>query len=94
MFHLIQSTQKLPSNISYKVKNLKNFLKQLIQFSQSKLKNKDKNEAFSKIVRNKIYIDEKELAASKIINVWEKLDDESLSELTIDLLVKFKNYEI
>ena len=83
-------TKKLPSNISYKVKNLKKLSKTINTiFSQSKLKNKDnKNEAFSKIVRNKIYIDEKELAASKIINVWEKLDDESLSRTNNWILFK------
>ena len=74
-------TKKLTSNISFKVKNLKKLSKTINTiFSKSKLKNKNnRNKAFSKIVRNKIYIDEKELAANKIINLWEKLGDDSLS---------------
>ena len=74
-------TKKLPSNISLKVKSLKKLSKTINTiFSQSKLINqRNRNKSFPKIVRNKIYIDKKELAAGKIINEWEKLGDENLS---------------
>ncbi|MBD1166868.1 hypothetical protein IDG99_00145 [Pelagibacterales bacterium SAG-MED09] len=81
-FNLEYSEKKLPLDISYKVKDLKKLTRKINTiFYQSKLKNKNnKFDSLPKILRKKIFIDKKELAASKIINVWEKLGDESLSK--------------
>ena len=57
---------------------------------------KDVHENFPAIVHDKIYLDKNELAAEKIVNLWETLDDNSTSKFPnfkmFKLLLKIKKY--
>ena len=63
-------------------------------FKNDKIKDQKRvNEDFPSIIHNKIYLDKNELAAKKIVKLWESLDDNKISELSnlkkFNLLLKF-----
>ncbi len=74
-------TCEVPNSLGYKVKTLdelSNKLNHIFENLQSYSKN-DKNEKFNEIISKKIYIDKNELAAEKIIKIWEKSEKEKFS---------------
>lgn len=74
-------TCEVPNSLGYKVKTLDELsikLNHILENLQSYSKN-DKNEKFNEIISKKIYIDKNELAAEKIIKIWEKSEKEKFS---------------
>ena len=73
----------LANGLGYKVtsdKELANTVNNL--YNNSKSKNKKKiNKSIPKILSKKIFVDEKEFAAKKMIRVWESISDETLKKL-------------
>ena len=72
--------KQIPSRLGLKVETLEELAIQVNKiFNTIKLDKKKINEQISDIVLNKIYIDHNELAAEKMIKVWESLvSDENL----------------
>ncbi len=74
-------SRKLANDLGQKVSSLSALSKKVDQiFHNSKLKNKRSNQPHSKIFRKKIYVDEKETAAKKMIKVWETIGNKDLSK--------------
>ena len=83
-------TCEVPNSLGYKVKTLEelsNKLNHILENLQS-YSNNDKNQKFNEVISKKIYIDKNELAAKKIIKIWEKNEKEKLS--TKSNLIKFQ----
>ena len=67
--------RKLANDLGEKVTNLSNLLKKVDSIFLRYIKKNKFNKPLPKILTNKIFIDKKETAAEKIVNVWEKLSD-------------------
>lgn len=74
-------TCEVPNSLGHKVKTLEELSNKLNHiFENLKLYSKnDKNEKFNEVICKKIYIDKNELAAEKIIKIWEKNEKEKFS---------------
>ena len=67
-------------NISLKIQNLEKLLKIINKFfRQTKFKKKKKIQTFPTFLNDRLFIDKKELASKKIIQIWEKMNDKKLS---------------
>ena len=69
----INFSGQIPNKLGYRVSSLKK-LSSIIN-AIYKNRNNPKVNKIPKIVKNKIYIDKKNLSAEKIIKVWEKIND-------------------
>ncbi len=74
-------SRELPNDLGYRVETLEDLSKKIDKIiHEGKFNNDDIiSKPIPKIVSDKIYIDEKEHAAMKIIKIWENLDNEHLS---------------
>ena len=81
-------SRQLANDLGQKVNSLKQLSDKVNFLFNSHKLNKTKNNKFkiSKILENKIYIDEKEIAAKKILRVWESIENSKLSKLNNWLL--------
>lgn len=83
-------TGNISNELGSKVKTLNELLREVnFNFSNIKSNNKKMKNLISDTFANRIYIDNNETAAEKIIKVWEGLDDKNLSSLS--KLNKFQN---
>ena len=76
-------SKKLANDLGQKVTSLNKLKKEIdnIFFNNLKLKKQNKlNQSLPKIILKKIFVDPKETAAKKMINVWESISDNSLSK--------------
>lgn len=73
-------TREIPNNLGYKTKNLKQLTK-IVDFilKQTQSKNK-KKKLIPSIITKKFYLDKKELAAEKIVKVWNELENKKLAK--------------
>ena len=74
--------RKLPNELGHRIETLEELLLEANNlFTASKTSNyKDANNTLPEIISKKIYFDSNELAAEKIIKLWENLDNGSLSK--------------
>lgn len=90
-FHQNYSWGEVPNSLGYRTETLKdlsikiNELFNKFKYSMNKNSKKDN----SKLLLEKIYIDEKELAAEKILNIWEKLAFKNSLDSTNFLKLEF-----
>ncbi len=76
-------SKKLANDLGQKVTSLNELKKEIdnIFFNNlEKKKQKKLNQPFPKIIVKKIFVDQKEIAAKKMINVWENISNNSLSK--------------
>jgi surface carbohydrate biosynthesis protein len=73
---------KLANSLGYNIKSKEELLIKVNElFNSEKIREKKKVEVkISEVLSKKLYIDDNELAAEKILKVWESLDNKSLSQ--------------
>ncbi|WP_435116867.1 surface carbohydrate biosynthesis protein [Candidatus Pelagibacter bacterium nBUS_49] len=90
-------SDNLPNELGNIIKSPQELLKKANKLFNSKIKNnqKEKNFTVPNFISDKILIDEKELAAEKIVKIWEKFANDRLSEssnlLAFKLYLKINN---
>lgn len=91
----VESSQEIFNTLGYNIKTKEQLLiKANDIFNSSKTNNQKKIEAkISEKISHKLYIDNRELAAEKILKIWDSLNDTSLSKSNnwakFYLLIKF-----
>jgi hypothetical protein len=89
---------ELPNKLGNRVKTAEQLLSEVENiFYNFKSNKKNENKGIlPKIVSEKIFIDENELAAEKIVKIWESLDNKKLSQNTnwikFESFLKFKKF--
>jgi len=74
-------SRELANDLGQKVTSIKQLSKKIDQILLKNLKTKKKlNQTISKILVNKIFVDEKETASKKIIKIWENIGKKELSK--------------
>ena len=97
--HIQKYGNEPPNKLGHKVETLEKLLNK-VNYIFDNLNTTNKNETnqlLPKTVLEKIFIDEKELAAEKIVKIWDSLDNNNLSQKS-DLLkfkwfLKFKKFK-
>ena len=85
-------SRKLANDLGQKVTSLNDLTKKVNKIyldSLKKKKQKKFNESLPKILLKKIFVDEKETAATKTVKVWENINDSTLSKQNNWLYFKF-----
>jgi surface carbohydrate biosynthesis protein len=85
-------SRKLANDLGQKVTSINDLTKKVNKMYLDSLKNKKQkkfNESLPRILLKKIFVDEKETAAVKIIKVWENINDSTLMKKNNWLLFKF-----
>ena len=85
-------SRKLANDLGQKVTSINDLTKKVNKIyldSFKKKKQKKLNESLPRILLKKIFVDEKETAAVKIIKVWENINDSTLMKKNNWLLFKF-----
>ena len=89
---------ELPNKLGSRVENLEDLLSE-VKKNFKNLKENKKNDSraiLPKIVSEKVFIDENELAAEKIIKIWESLDNNSFSQnnnwIKFETFLKYKKF--
>ena len=94
-----QYDSKLANELGYRVKSLSELLSRVnIIFEDSKVSsNKELNKSFPDQISKKLYLDDNELAAEKMIKIWENLDSKNFSSSStlkkFELLLKYHNFK-
>lgn len=82
---------KASRNISLKIQNLEKLLKIINKFSnQNKSKKEKIVKTFPIFLNDRLFIDKKELASKKIIQIWEKMNDQKLSRPNNLMMIKIR----
>lgn len=73
-------TSELPNELGQRIKSLEDLSNKINDiFKKIKTGSENKNdEPLPEVIKNKIYFDKNELAASKIIDIWERLANDNL----------------
>ena len=89
---------ELPNKLGLRVETLEDLLSNVKEIFNNLKANKKNNTSriLPKIVSEKVFIDENELAAEKIIKIWESLDNKNLSQNTnwikFETFLKYKKF--
>lgn len=75
-----RQTDNLPNKCGYIVKTKEDLLNKINEFFHNSNNQKDFSDQLPSEVSKKIYLDNNELSAEKIINLWEKLENKDLSK--------------
>lgn len=98
-FELKHYTCEVPNSLGNRVESLEDLLKETKKAFSKPLEEKNMNmfENNSKIITKKIHIDENELAAEKIINVWEKIGGKKFSKnsnwIKYQIILRINNFK-
>ena len=81
----------LPNKLGHIVRTKKSLIKKIESLYNKAKKNQkvNKNKLLPKVIKKKIYIDEKELSAQKIIQIWEKINDNKTTNSINSLKIFF-----
>lgn len=85
--------RKLANDLGYKVTSINQLSKKINSlFSDLKKNNKQKilNKPLPKILTKKIFVDKKEIAANKMLKIWESIDNDNLSRSNNFFLFKMR----
>ena len=92
----MEYAKPIPNSLGYNINSKEELLKKVNELFISE-KNRDKKDKIKipEVLTKKLYIDTNELAAEKIIKIWESLDSKSLSKTNnwtkFYLLIKMMN---
>jgi surface carbohydrate biosynthesis protein len=85
--------RKLANDLGYKVTSINKLSKKInTLYSDSKKNNKQKilNKPLPKILTKKIFVDKKEIAANKMLKIWESINNDNLSRSNNLFLFKLR----
>ena len=76
----MKCAHSLPNTLGCLVKTKEELLVKANKFFNLKKNNQQKNDQIPELINEKLYVDENELAAKKIVKVWHSLNDKNLSK--------------
>jgi surface carbohydrate biosynthesis protein len=83
-FKLEHYTSEVPNNLGFRVESLKQLLSKVnnIYYTRQSDKQKNNNVLLPELISKKIYIDNNELAAEKIVKIWESIANKEITNLS------------